>query len=77
MLAFLRTYPGKVLVSVLWGLALAMFFKKTCAGRSCRVIKGPPLAEVRDRVYSFGEPGSCYRFSPEPSSCGGKSTVPI
>lgn len=69
LLTLLKTHTGRICVSILWGLALSMFFKKTCVGNKCIVITGPPLEEVRSAVYTFGDPTKCYRFTPVVKRC--------
>ena len=42
----MKSKPGRILISIIWGLALAMLFRRTCAGQRCTVISGPPVQEV-------------------------------
>ena len=60
---------GKILISLLWGFALSMFFRKTCAGNSCRVVKVPEASEIEGRIYRFSKDGPCYRFKPKMTRC--------
>lgn len=73
----MSSYPARALLSVLWGLALACFFRRQCTGKRCVVIEGPPPGEVEKQVYSYGD-GSCYRFKPRMTACEeqDRTTVP-
>ena len=62
------SYPARALLSILWGLALACFFRRQCTGKRCIVIEGPPPGEVEGKVYSYGD-GSCYSFKPRMTAC--------
>lgn len=66
--ALVSSQPARVLLSILWGLALALFFRRQCTGKRCIVIEGPPPGEVENKVYSYGD-GSCYRFTPRMTPC--------
>lgn len=68
LLDFMKTKPGRILISVLWGFALSMLFRKTCAGNSCVTIQGPPIQETQSTTYDFGKDG-CYKFQPHPVRC--------
>lgn len=73
----LKTKAAKVIISILWGLALSLFFKKTCVGKDCVVVAGPPLQEVDKAIYNFGEKGICHTFKPTlvPCDSQAKQTV--
>lgn len=65
---FLHSKNGRIAMSVIWGLGLALiFFMQVCDGPQCIVLKAPPKSIEKD-VY--GENEKCYTFVPENSSCG-------
>ncbi len=65
----LQSKAARILISILWGLALSLFFKKTCVGKDCVVVTGPPLHEVGDAIYNFGDSGTCHKFKPVLVAC--------
>ncbi len=74
MLQLFETQIGRICVSILWGLALSLFFKKTCVGNKCIVITGPPVQEVINNIYAFegeGKRKHCYKFMPLLKTCDG------
>lgn len=79
ILEVFKTHIGKVFISILWGLALSLFLKKTCTGNKCIVVQGPPIAEISSGIYKFGNTGSesCYKFQPVLKQCdeASKQTV--
>lgn len=73
----LNTSQGKVIISVMWGLGLAMlFFRQTCRGTDCIVYSAPPL-EVEKDIYSQGDSGldACYQFVPYNVNCKKSNNV--
>lgn len=64
MLHLLQSKAGRIILSVIWGLALSIFFKKSCTGDKCIIIKGPPIEHVQASTYTFDGAKECYRFSP-------------
>ncbi len=70
MFQLLQSKAGRIILSIVWGLALSLFFKKTCTGDKCITIKGPPVHEVEASTYAFGDQNECYQFSPHLVECG-------
>ena len=62
-------YPVKAFISALWGFALSLLFRKTCAQGRCTFVKGQPLEKVQSSVYNYGDSGRCYRFNPYLVQC--------
>ena len=60
------THPvSRVIMGVLWGLAISLLFQRTCEGNNCRIseIRGPDPNWVQRHVFHTGNPESgCYRF---------------
>lgn len=59
---------GAIIVSGLFGMALAMMFQRVCKDDKCIVIQAPPLDEIRNHVYKLGD-GECYKYTPKIVKC--------
>ena len=77
MLQFLQSKAGRIILSIIWGLALSIFFKKTCTGDKCITIKGPPIKEIEQSTYAFGNGKDCYVFSPYLVKCDVSDTPQV
>lgn len=64
---FLKNDIGRSIISIIWGLGLAVMFKKVCKGRNCIVIKAPDPNKIRKNIYKFNK--KCYKFIPEITNC--------
>lgn len=58
---------GQILVSAVFGVALAFMFQKVCKGEHCIVVQPPPLDDIEKYVYTLD--GVCYRYVPKVSEC--------
>jgi hypothetical protein len=63
----------KVLVSFMFGLALVLVVSPICRGRSCMVVKAPPIHEVQDSVYHIAS--KCYKFETVQMECPAQGAV--
>jgi len=63
----------KVLVSFMFGLALVLIVSPICRGRSCMVVKAPPIHEVQDSVYHIAS--KCYKFETVQMECPAQGVV--
>ena len=63
----IQTDRGKLLIAVLLGLGLATLFRKSCKDKECIEFKGPPLDDIKGKVYQYDK--QCYEFSPNPVKC--------
>jgi hypothetical protein len=66
--AALRTYKGRIVVSMLLGIGLASLFRRVCNDRNCLVFKSPPVDEVTKNTYAYGD--KCYKFKEKTMKCG-------
>ena len=57
----------KTLVSFMFGLAIVLILSPICRGRSCMIVKAPPIHEVRDSVYHIAS--KCYKFETVQMEC--------
>lgn len=64
-----HTKTGRIILSVLWGFALAAIFKFTCEGRDCIVFKAPDAQEITQNTYHHNK--NCYTFTTETVPCKG------
>ena len=55
------------LVSFFIGFGIAAMFRPICHGSDCRVVHGPPVRDVVDKVYQMGE--KCVEFTTEVREC--------
>ena len=71
---FQNNKVAKVILSIIWGLALGSLFRKTCLDRNCIIFRAPDPKEVTSGTYEFGA-NNCYRFETEMANCGYDKTV--
>ncbi len=66
---FLQSDAGIIILSIIWGLGLATFFKKSCDSNDCRVIefRGPTTEESKG-YWNYGKK-DCYRLKPIIAKC--------
>ena len=65
MFEVLKTESFNIAFSGLIGLALVMLFYPKCKD-DCRVMKAPPVEEIRSSTYQLGD--RCYKFVAKPTS---------
>lgn len=58
---------GQILMSIVFGLALAFLFQRVCKDRKCIVLQAPPLKDLERHVYQFH--GQCFRYEPYAVPC--------
>lgn len=56
---------GQIVVSAIFGFALALIFQRACKDRKCIVITAPP--EVNEKVHKYK--GECYKFTERYVEC--------
>lgn len=59
---------GAIIVSGLFGMALAMMFQRVCKDNKCIVIQAPPQAEMQNYVFKLHD-GECYKYTPKVVRC--------
>jgi hypothetical protein len=64
---FLHTESGRILMSIILGLGLATLFRTVCKGKNCVIYKAPPIDEIDDNVYKFGD--KCYTYKNISTKC--------
>jgi len=68
----LKSYEGRILMSIVLGLGLATLFRQVCKGKNCVVFHSPKISKVKDKIFKHED--KCYTYSLETSSCN-KSDV--
>ena len=62
-----KTYEGRILISILWGLGLASIFKKVCSGKNCVIYKAPNPEDIQDKIYGHND--KCYKYDIHNMNC--------
>ena len=62
-------------LSFILGFGLACMFRPLCKGPDCLVIRGPPVKDIHDAVYQFGE--RCVEFKAHAVECPKKGEKPV
>ncbi|BCS83278.1 hypothetical protein QLL95_gp0845 [Cotonvirus japonicus] len=58
-----------ILISMIWGFGLALFFRRTCKNDQCVVIKAPPVLSQENDIIIDSKTNKCYKLQEYPSSC--------
>jgi hypothetical protein len=76
-LELIKTFGGKILLSILLGLGLASIFYKTATYKNNIVFNGPVISEIDGTIFKHGE--KCYKYSSNSAKCNPtvKRTVDI
>jgi hypothetical protein len=72
---FIHSEAGSIIISILWGFALAMLFRRVCTDRDCITVYGPKPADVRDKILKWNQ--RCYKVVPRETSCDDPDTTII
>ena len=62
-----KSKSGRIVLSVIWGFALAAIFKFTCEGRDCIIFNAPNVNEISKNIYYHNN--ECYTFTTETINC--------
>jgi hypothetical protein len=64
--------PGvPAFLSFMFGIGVAAMFRPICKGPDCLVVRGPPVNDIRNAVYQFGN--KCVEFKTKAMECPAKS----
>ncbi|AEX61779.1 hypothetical protein CE11_00649 [Megavirus courdo11] len=58
-----------ILISMIWGFGLALFFRKTCQNDQCVIVKAPPIFDQSSGAIYDNKTNKCYVLQKYPSSC--------
>ena len=57
-----------ILFSILWGIGIAILFRKICKNKKCIVIQAPDNFEITHKIIR-NENGKCYKLIKYNDSC--------
>ena len=57
-----------IIISIIWGLGLALLFKRVCQNNKCVVVKVPQLFNESNNII-YDKNNRCYRLQKYPSPC--------
>lgn len=66
-----KSRSGVIVISILWGLALATLFQKVCKGRGCIIFNAPDVSAMKGNTFKHDS--KCYQFKPETVECSGET----
>lgn len=58
---------SRIILSFIWGIGLAMLFRRSCRQRQCIILRGPKPEEMENKIYSFDD--KCYKYKAKATSC--------
>lgn len=62
------SHNGQMIISAIFGVAVAFLFQKACNGRKCIVLHAPPTNDLNNpHKYKHGD--NCYKFTPRYVDC--------
>jgi hypothetical protein len=64
---FFKTKEGNILFSIILALGLASMLRIACKNANMTIIKGPPLKDTQDKIFSFDS--KCYTYKTINTSC--------
>lgn len=67
----IKSRGGVIMISILWGLALATLFQRVCKGRGCIIFNAPDVDQMKGNTFKHDD--KCYQFKPETVGCSGES----
>lgn len=62
-----KSKESLIILSIILGFGLATMFKVVCKDKTCIVIKGPPMKEIKDTIYRIDD--TCYKYTPIAIDC--------
>lgn len=69
MIDFIRSQNGRIIISILWGFALATIFKKTCKNNRCITVKAPNKDFIEDNSFKYQGNDECFSYEPKIMDC--------
>jgi len=64
---FFKTKEGNIIFSVILAFGLASILRIACKNANMVIIKGPPLKDTQDKIFSFDN--KCYSYKTINTSC--------
>lgn len=63
----IKTPNGRIVVSIILAFGLACMLRIACKNANMVIIKGPPIKDVEDKLFSFDN--KCYSYKTVNTSC--------
>ena len=76
MLSLIEVIHSKtfsIIFSLLLGIALASFFKHSCKGKNCIIMKAPNPNNLKNNVYKFDN--KCFKFNTDVTNCDSNNNI--
>ena len=67
ILNLFKTKYGKIVFSIILAFGLASILRIACKNANLVIIKGPPIENVKDKIFSFDN--KCYSYKTVNTSC--------
>ena len=64
---YFKTKQGNILFSIILAFGLASILRIACENANLVIIKGPPLENVQNKIFSFDN--KCYSYKIVNTSC--------
>ena len=64
---FLKTKKGNIIFSIILAFGLASILRIACKNANMVIIKGPPIENVQNKIFSFDS--KCYSYKTVNTSC--------
>jgi len=64
---FFKTKEGNIIFSVILAFGLASILRIACKNANMVIMKGPPLKDTQDKIFSFDN--KCYSYKTINTSC--------
>jgi hypothetical protein len=58
---------SRIIISIIWGLGLAMLFRRSCRQRECIILRGPKPSDMENKIYAFDD--KCYKYTAKTATC--------
>ena len=64
---------SKIIISIILGLGLAIFFRKACNGKNCYNFLAPNMKTVKNNIYEYD--GKYFKFEPHAKKCDNSKKI--
>ena len=69
---YIKKNPNtKIILGILWGIAVGLLFRAACYGRKCVIVNAPKIEDVTNKIHK--ENNKCYRFVSKDVVCTDKA----
>ena len=64
---FIKTPVGKIFASIILAVGLASIVRLSCKSANIIIVKGPPMEQTQDKIFSFDS--KCYSYKKVVTTC--------